>query len=175
MSHRWRFIPQCWQIDRGSRNESPRPGATHCWSCREWQVQPIRDGIIKQDNRLGWLRRPNARGGSYIATRREGVEYFTVPDFGWWGGGRGNYFCDGRQRKCNAKRGNALLRLRACANLWMMGGVQQRWANCLIATSLQRTVQPSSCCLFHENEFSMQGACLSSCLALTTSQRHMLS
>ena len=25
------------------------------------------------------------------------------------GGGRGNYFCDGRQRTCNAERGNALL------------------------------------------------------------------
>jgi hypothetical protein len=27
------------------------------------------------------------------------------------GGGCGNYFCDGRQRRRNAERGNALLRL----------------------------------------------------------------
>jgi len=53
MSDRRHFIPQCQQIDKDSRNESPRPGATHCLLCRERQeVQPIRDGVIKQDSRL---------------------------------------------------------------------------------------------------------------------------
>ena len=54
MSDRRHFIPRCQQqIDKDSRNESPRPGATHCLLCRERQeVHPIRDGIINQDSRL---------------------------------------------------------------------------------------------------------------------------
>jgi hypothetical protein len=57
-------------------------------------VQPTADRVVSNrfsqlemaslSRTVGWggLRRPNAREGSYIATRSEGAEYFTIPDFG---------------------------------------------------------------------------------------------
>ncbi len=52
------------------------------------------------------------------------------------------------------------------------GELQRRFANCLCYYdyyALRCATIPSLCCLFHEKEFSMQGACPRSCLALTTS------
>jgi hypothetical protein len=42
-----------------------------------------------------------------------------------------------------------------------------RVSNCLKTTRLHAAAITSLCCLFHENEFSMQGARSHSCLALT--------
>ena len=41
-------------------------------------------------------------------------------------------------------------------------------SSCRGPTRLSTATTILSCCLFHENELSTQGACLNSCLALTT-------